>query len=414
MLAHRLVQVLDPSSTPSALAGRWRLAAALLTVVAASSVAVGCSESVTADVDMGTTITFDAGPDLGAPDFGTDLGPLPPVGTVGAPCATDDDCMGDAACIPPTTFPGGYCAIDCTSTGECPEGSECLQVDRTTSLCLDTCDPGASARQCRPGYGCAPTMTGTAVCLPGCTDDSDCSGGTRCDPSGGLAGSCFDPSAAIGDACVDESQCPMGAFCLAESFAGWPDGMCIVFGCDPTTGAGCPSGGTCIQGRRGGLCVGACMTDGDCRRGYRCADNAAASGGRYCAPVLAARDLGQPCSGGRGSVACAGGTCLREFETGFPGSYCSFTPCTLGATGVDDGCPGDGVCVAGGGGRTYCLDGCTATTDCRRGYECRPIDPSTPDGEKGCMPACASAADCVNDGATCDTSTGLCSPPPSL
>ncbi len=394
------------TSSPPSPARAPRLARALaLTALALAA----CSESKTAvGTDAGSGITFDAGPDLGAPDLGPDLSGPPASGNVGAPCTGDGECTGGAQCAPAPDFPGGYCTQLCGDV-DCPTGSACTPIDgRGTMICLDECDPAAATRQCRMGYGCAPTMFGPAVCVPGCTDDTDCTGGTVCDPSGGFAGACYSPDASVGDACTDDAMCPSGGFCFAEAFGGWPDGMCILFGCDATDGTGCPEGATCIPGRRSGLCVSDCATDGDCRAGYRCADNAALAGTRYCAPVLAAADIGQPCSGMDG-VACAGGSCLREIDTGYPGSYCAQNGCTPGASA--SGCPGDTVCVADGT-TNRCLDACAAEADCRDGYACTPVDPSAMSGPSYCKPACTMNVQCVNDGATCDTATGLCAPPP--
>lgn len=371
-------------------------------------VGTACSSSKTADMpDMGPGITFDAGPDLGGPDLGPDLAGPPPAGNVGAPCEAAMDCTGDAACIPAPDFPGGYCTIDCAAV-DCPTGSLCVPVDRTNTICLDECDPAAATRQCRAGYGCAETMFG-AICVPGCTDDTDCPTDTQCDTSGGNGGSCYAPGASVGDACVDDTMCPAGGFCYAEDFAGWPGGACVQFGCDAASGSGCPADSTCIPGRRSGLCVADCMIDADCRTGYRCADNAALAGTKYCAPILAASDIGQPCSGMAG-VACAGGNCLREIDTGYPGSYCAQNGCTPGATGT--GCPGDTLCVVDGT-TNRCLDTCAAEADCRDGYACTPVDATEPTSPMYCKPACTLDAQCVNAGATCNLVTGLCVPPPA-
>jgi hypothetical protein len=386
-----------------------RFASWLCTVAVAALALTACSESKTADgTDAGPGITFDAGPDLGPPDLGPDLAAPPSGGSIGAACTDDTECSGDGQCAPAPDFPGGYCTQLCGDT-DCPTGSACTPIDGMgTMICLDECDPAAAVRQCRMGYGCAQTMFGPAVCVPGCTDDTDCTGGTVCDPTGGFAGSCYSPDASIGDACTDDAMCPAGGFCFAEDFGGWPGGACIGFGCDAAANTGCPAESVCIPGRRGGLCVADCATDGDCRTGYRCAANPSGTDTRYCAPLLDARDVGQPCSS-RDGVACAGGSCLREVDTGYPGSYCALNGCTPGAT--DTGCPGDTLCVADGT-TNRCLDACAAEADCRDGYACTPVDATSTGGPSYCKPACTMNVQCVNDGATCNTMTGLCTPPP--
>lgn len=372
-----------------------------------ATLGTACSTSKTAPTtDMGTGITFDAGPDLGVLDLGPDFGGLPPVGEIGASCEIDTDCAAGGMCIPASDFPGGYCTLDCAMI-DCPTGAICTPVGGGSTYCLDECDPTAATRSCRAGYGCAATMVGS-VCVPGCSDDTDCSGGTLCDTTGGNGGQCYTPGASVGDPCADDSLCPAGAFCFAEAFSGWPAGMCVVMGCDAAAGTGCPDGATCLPRGRMAICVSSCAMDSDCRAGYHCADNTALAGTKACVPILPPADIGQPCSAA-GGVSCAGGSCLREASTGYPGSYCAQNGCTLGAVG--SGCPGDTLCVADGA-TNRCLDACTAEADCRDGYACTQADPADPAAGSYCKPACTLDAQCVNTGATCVTATGLCTPPP--
>ena len=178
----------------------------------------------------------------------------------------------------------------------------------------------------------------------------------------------------------------------------------------------------------------AAKNDDDCRDGYSCephtefpdrrtcrpacTDNSQCSGGRVCNPAVGSCDVpfdpdeyGQSCSTTRG--ACAGGTCLTEFESGFPGSYCIYQGCFPTMDDASDGCPGNGVCVEDEDA-TFCLQGCSNEDDCRSGYECRPVDEENPDRGQGCFPACEQDRDCANDGSggspdfICNQGTGLC------
>ncbi|MDH5493478.1 MAG: hypothetical protein OEY14_16105, partial [Myxococcales bacterium] len=125
----------------------------------------GCSESTTPLADGG--IAFDA---TGVPDAAIDAAPGSDIGLA---CRASGDCS--SLCI--DTYPGGYCSAICTSSADCPTGSSCVSVSRSESYCFDDCDPLAAARECRPGYGCADDpRIGATVCMPGCTDDSDCPG----------------------------------------------------------------------------------------------------------------------------------------------------------------------------------------------------------------------------------------------
>lgn len=399
----------------------------------------GCSESTTIEPDGG--ISFDAAPppDGSTMDAAPDDADVPPEGDIGQPCSSAADC--EFECFPAPDLPGGYCTNACGSDADCPGEASCIPVGRGQQFCFANCDPAATERECRAGYGCSESfMFPGNVCFPGCTDDTDCSGGAECDPGGGSgAGACFDPGSSTGDACVEDDMCPADSFCLAEDFTGWPGGACIGFGCDASTNTGCEGDDVCIPtGMGGGACVAACTDDSGCRDAYRCephedfadrlfcnpgcaADSDCASG-NVCNPVLGTCDvpldeseLGTPCSTRRG--ACAGGSCFTEFETGFPGSYCAFLGCDATADDADDGCPGDGVCLAGDDSNV-CLDGCTDDRDCRApDYECRPVDAERPAAGNGCFPSCTNDDACANDGSdgapdfSCNPGTGLCTDP---
>ena len=385
---------------------------------------VGCGEASTVPEDM--AIVFDATPhpDLGPPD----LGPLDP--EPGDSCRSAADC-GEGTCI--DEWPGGYCTGSCSADADCGTDGTCVQVDRTTFICLDNCDPDDGAA-CREGYGCTTDPFFGNVCIPGCRSNDDCPDGLECDPAGGDLGegSCFDPEGEVGASCEDASECPAGGVCLDEPINGWPRGSCITTGCDTATNDGCPDGSECaFESRFGGLCVQGCATSDDCRDDYgclpsaefpdrtvcqpACADDSACSSGLVCNPGLGTCDqpfppnqLGNECRRFGGN-ACTGGTCLTEFETGLPGAYCSYLGCTPGAD-ADDGCPGDGVC-AELYGSNLCLAGCAEDSDCRAGYACRAVDPDDATRGMGCVAACENDFVCANDEFSCNVGTGFCTTP---
>jgi hypothetical protein len=391
----------------------------------------GCGESHDATEDGGG-ITFDATPppEGGYPDTGFDSGIA--MSDVGQPCTSPDDCDGGLCISEAEGFPGGYCAVDCTADGMCPDGTVCTLVGSDFSLCLDQCDPAATERECRMGYGCASDFSAPNVCIPGCQDDTDCATGRVCDPDAGFSGEglCYDPDAMIGDACTDSEECPPGMSCNSEGFFGWPGGACVERGCDIETNTGCDTAGAaCIPGGRGNRCALGCTDDSDCRDGYACRDVPGYPGRLYCAPACAgdtdctggrvcnpalglcdaaftASELGTACSSTMG--ACAGGTCLTEFDSGFPGSYCVYVGCDPEA---GTGCPTGGVCVEGAGGLGVCLEACEDTPDCPRdGYDCLRTDRADPTSPLACMPACTTDASCANMGFACNDGTGLCRP----
>lgn len=393
--------------------------------------AMACGKSKTAEPD--SSIMFDAEiPDTSG-DAGPDTPDSGPESDIGLACRGDDDCGG--ICI--TDWEGGYCSDYCSAPEDCPAGSTCSPVDDTTNLCLADCDP--SGDDCRTGYGCADSagFGFPNVCIPGCHDDDDCGEGLACDPTGGFLGEgeCYDPDAEWGGACTDEIECPAGGRCFSEDFSGYPGGACVDFGCDVGDNTGCPEGTECLPGGRRGRCYRACDTVDDCRDGYdcetnedypdrltcqpACTDDDVCSGGRVCNVGLGicdvpfdVDDLGTACST---TGNCGGGGCLTEFESGFPGSYCTFVGCDPTQPDESDGCPGDGVCFDGED-FDLCFDGCEEDSDCPRSpdYSCRDIDMDDPSRGKACVPSCMNDDACANDGVggapdfSCNPGTGLC------
>ncbi len=271
---------------------------------------VACTSSTTAEPDAEISFTApDATPeDTGSPEG--DGGTSTPDGAVmstdiGQSCSSDTDCS-EFCATEREGFRDGYCTAFCNEDVACPDGSVCLQVSRSQALCFAECDSTAEERQCRAGYGCAVDISLPApVCIPGCTDDTDCDEGRVCNPERG--GSCYDPEAEWGDGCGGSSDCPDGAFCFAERWRGWPGGMCMAFGCDESDASGgCPSGTVCIPGRHAGYgrCVAACETAEDCRDGYTCEAHADYPERLSCHPAC---ETNSQCSDGR--VCTDEGTC---------------------------------------------------------------------------------------------------------
>jgi len=268
---------------------------------------LGCSTSTTAPEDTGISFTPpDASPDTGTVSTDATTDAMMSETDIGQICSGDTDC--EVFCLTDGEgFRDGYCSGFCDDETPCPSGSACVQVSRDQSQCFAECNPSADTRECRAGYGCAASvMLPAPVCIPGCTDDTDCADGRICNPEFG--GSCYNPASEWGDACEGSSDCPDGAFCFAEAWRGWPGGMCVAFGCDPADagGGGCPAGTACIPGGRSGYgrCISTCETADDCRDGYDCGAPADYPERLVCEP--ACDDSSQCTSGG---ICNAEGTC---------------------------------------------------------------------------------------------------------
>lgn len=60
---------------------------------------------------------------------------------IGARCDTASEC--DERCLPPGgDYPGGFCTVDCQTTGECPDDAQCANEEGGVCLfeCLDNAD----------------------------------------------------------------------------------------------------------------------------------------------------------------------------------------------------------------------------------------------------------------------------------
>jgi len=126
----------------------------------------------------------------------------PGAGAVGSACASSSDCA--AATAPfcwserEEGYPGGSCSEFCSlQSADCSVGGVCLDVRLPSGqgLCFLPCDPDAGCD--REGYEC--TVTGAGLlCLPACTDDSQC----------GATGFCDEDT---GDCAVETEDCADGA-----------------------------------------------------------------------------------------------------------------------------------------------------------------------------------------------------------
>jgi hypothetical protein len=206
---------------------------------------------------------------------------------LGTVCSPTGSCAG-GECLTEnfSGFPSSYCALPgcnpIANTG-CPDNGECVAASDGSGLCLFGC---TADTDCRAGYRCDPIRRdqpdGPRACFPGCTEDAQCTGrrrdGTRnvCNPGTGLCNRPFN-SASLGTACSGGfGECGGGRCITADQ--GWPGGMCTYPGCRLSgegPSATCPTGGVCTDDGTGdpeiGVCVPTCTVGGStCRSGYTC------------------------------------------------------------------------------------------------------------------------------------------------
>jgi hypothetical protein len=255
------------------------------------------------------TGTDTLGRDVSRPDTpGTDTS-TPLEGTTGKPCTTDDECdvtgsgvnsCGNAFAIG-TLFPtpvciGRGCDIgDGTSIMGCDGDLGVCLDDGASGICLGACgfknDGAAPSPACAGKDACqvlgwgkdsAGVLSGVGYCFGGCTADTDCTKGDKCQKESGL---CVKTpivfTKAVGDACTDlDAKAPAKCECLYLTTT--KKGYCSSFCKVGDAATACPTGFTCSPGLPttdstdgsalfsmdpagiGANCLKNCTTDADC------------------------------------------------------------------------------------------------------------------------------------------------------
>ncbi len=205
-----------------------------------------------------------------------------------------------------------------------------------------------------------------------CATARDCMGIERC--TGGFCGvtdgGATVDAGVLGAGCLDSSDCAAGLGCLTGAL-GFPSGTCAP-ACNTTS---CPARSVCADLRDTDAGVVACMlgcgTDDDCRQGYACCT--AFPGGGACLPAAYCPRTSLPASADLGDSCAVGGTSCAASETcqgglPFPNGACT-AQCVLGNAAT---CPANGRCIDTETG-AWCLQTCTAASQCRSGYDCIPV-----------------------------------------
>ena len=73
--------------------------------------------------------------------------------TLGARCDEQTEC--DDRCLAGEPFPGGFCSVDCDVSGDCPGGTECVELEG--GVCLFDCVEPADCAFLGIGWTCAPS-----------------------------------------------------------------------------------------------------------------------------------------------------------------------------------------------------------------------------------------------------------------
>jgi hypothetical protein len=233
---------------------------------------------------------------------------LPDLGKV---CKADSECTGGTICLTATAKilnaaegpANGYCSKACTHDSDCGSTGACLGVDSKLNgaqYCFQTCTfggpPGTSKCHGRMDVGCLTLIDADAtttpptpqldVCLPICSQDSDCPG-RKCDVGTGFCGDTAAPGDLLGSHCTIDpdggaSTCagaclPIGGAMPGTRAASFCSMLCVLGSTNSCNwvgaGASLTSGGphgVCALGAGNaeigdiGFCTQECDTVADC------------------------------------------------------------------------------------------------------------------------------------------------------
>lgn len=208
----------------------------------------------------------------------------------GGACTGNAQCNG-GLCMQGDAFRGGYCSGRCGSQfAGCEQGSFCATLG-DQAVCLDGCTKDSECRS-GDGYKCRQIATieqsdgNTAergVCVPRCQSNAECADGSHCNTTSGDCEEGVGEPNPIGEFCEANGDCDSGE-CLTG--ARYPNGLCA------DDCASCPAGTVCGGTPAGDRCLAGCSTDLDCRVGFvcggeggctvRCQGDADCSGGLTC------------------------------------------------------------------------------------------------------------------------------------
>lgn len=192
--------------------------------------------------------------------------------TAGDPCEKKEDCLSesitvdDVECLKASrywVFKDGYC-VRKSGKATCPDGTMPFDVasDRNSYVCAVECN---TVHPCeRKGYYCSNDVLG--VCLPYCSENSDCNTGSICNDEN----KCEKIPSPIGGSCEKDEECS-GEYTTCTT---WYEGGYCTQECYDDDDSYCPDNAKCITAGRweGTLCLASCSSDKDCRtdEGYVC------------------------------------------------------------------------------------------------------------------------------------------------
>ncbi|MCY1079882.1 hypothetical protein [Archangium lansingense] len=153
-------------------------------------------------------------------------------------CTADTDCLDAEICHPDAkvcvqTCPGG-------TSAECPDSAkicETISATNTTNICKCSTSALCAQDDRVTGVELVCDTTGSEVCVPKCSADTDCATGQTCDTASGICKAGSTP----GQSCTGEGQstCSYGQFCSSSKCTAVPAPTCANF--DPAQGGRAPT-----------------------------------------------------------------------------------------------------------------------------------------------------------------------------
>lgn len=190
---------------------------------------------------------------------------------VGTECESADDCINgdltekDVYCMTERKywiFKSGYCTR-VTNEAPCPDGTKPFDYadDGENYICAEEC---SQVNACdRSGYYCSNDVLG--ICLPKCSEDSDCREGSYCNDNN----ECAKLPSEIGGSCQDDDDCADNGWCIPPY--AFNEGYCTS-NCAGGDDSLCPGDSKCAvrstgQGQKIDICLSSCSSDNECREG---------------------------------------------------------------------------------------------------------------------------------------------------
>jgi Cys-rich repeat protein len=140
-------------------------------------------------------------------------------------CSQDTECLDSELCHPDAKV----CVQTCTSSADCPEAAKnCEAVSATKTEMICKCSTSELCNRMSGAEGNLVCADAHKVCVPKCTENSDCVAGQVCDTASGV---CKQETPPVNNTCSGEgkSTCAHGQFCSSNKCEAVPAPTCTNY-----------------------------------------------------------------------------------------------------------------------------------------------------------------------------------------